>query len=50
MPARVVLACCQHDPLIANVHQHRTCTAFDGLTLRQFVIESCKYKDSDIII
>lgn len=42
VPAGVALAYCQHDPwwpLIANMHQHTTCTAFDGLTLKQFVIE-----------
>ena len=50
VPARIALAYYQHDPLIANMHQHRTCTALDGLTLKQFVIESCKYKHSVIII
>lgn len=47
VPAGIDLAYCQHDPLIANMHQHRTCTAFDGLTLKQIVIESCEIQAWD---
>lgn len=44
VPSGIPLAYCEQDPLIANMHQHRACTVFDSLTLKQLSKYLAKYR------